>query len=184
MNAAGHRDDCVRYLNERTARIEYRFPRYAAVADELYAYGLNDNALLCDLGAGWGDFDFYLRAVRGFKGRYLPVDGALDGTDLNRWAPSVSFDFVTAMEIIEHLNNPRDFLERVMARTTRCLVLTTPNTDVLGEETVRTMDKTHISPVSASLFREYGMRVKECSFFGTPRDSILAVRYFNHRGGS
>lgn len=164
------------YLAERTGTLEYRFQRYAAVADELFARGLDDSKIIADLGAGMGDFAFYLRAVRGFKGRYLPVDGSIDGTNLERgWRPKVDFDFVTAIELLEHLNNPERLLKDMRAAAS-VVVITTPNTGALGEDYVRGMDRTHVSPLFDFQLEKWGAsKVEIRSFFGKPNDSLLAV---------
>lgn len=175
-SAEKFRAECLRYLDERTGRLEYRFIRYGAVADELYALGFTDRSILCDVGAGAGDFDFYLRAVRGFKGRYLPIDGAIDGVELNTWAPHVSYDFITALEIIEHLQAPDRLVDELKRKARYGLVITTPNTDTLGFGAVLEMDRTHIHPVrEADLWRWGAKRVENRSFFGQKDDSFLAV---------
>jgi len=171
------REQALMYLAERTGKLEYRFIRYAAVADELYAMGLTDQHIICDVGAGMGDFDFYMRTVRGYKGRYVPVDAAIDGTDLVGWEPPVTFDFITAIEVLEHLHKEaaQSLLVRMLVRMRYGLVITTPNTDVLGYQTVVHMDRTHVNPIyQQDLFR-MGAVVKEQSFFGQPNDSLLAT---------
>lgn len=170
------RVSALQYLGERTGSLEYRFIRYAAVADELFANGMDDSSILADLGAGGCDFDFYLRTVRGWKGRYLPVDAAICGTDLDKWEPTVGFDFVVAIELIEHLQHPASFIERVLPWA-GCFVVTTPNTDALGEQAVIEMDRTHISPIYESgLWAMQADRVAKGSFFGRgPADSLIAT---------
>lgn len=173
---AQRRKDALAYLNERTGTLEYRFIRYGAVADELFARGMDDSSLLADLGAGAGDFDFYLRSVRGWKGRYLPVDASIDGTDLNDpWIPKVVFDFVTAIELLEHLKIPRHLVSDVMRRTD-VFVATTPNTEQLGRERVVEMDRTHITPLYPSDLVSMNVASFQVrSFFGRTNDSLLAV---------
>lgn len=170
------RKDALDYLGERTGTLEFRFLRYSAVADELFARGMNDSSLLADLGAGGCDFDFYLRTVRGWKGRYLPVDAAIDGTDLNNgWYPSARFDFVVAIELLEHLHDPQGLVSDAVFHS-RVFVATTPNTDELGEVMVRSMDRTHVRPINAFDLSEWDATdVQVRSFFGKPRDSLLAV---------
>lgn len=169
------RESALAYLAERTGTMEYRFIRYSAVADALYARGLSDTSLLVDLGAGTCDFDFYLRTVRGWKGRYLPVDASIDGTDLDRWTPLASYDYAVAIELLEHLRDPKRLV--LMMRTwSNVFVATTPNTDVLGEEAVVKMDRTHITPLRSWQLEGWGAEcVSIHSFFGQPNDSLLAV---------
>lgn len=173
------REDALEYLNERTGTLEYRFQRYAAVADELYARGLDDSCIIADLGAGMGDFAFYLRAVRGYKGRYLPIDAAIDGTDLELgWAPKVEFDFVVSIELIEHIEFPEHLIRDMRMHATRAVVITTPNTDVLGAEYVQAMDRTHVSPIYERDLRIWGAdKIVEGSFFGKRDDSYVGVWY-------
>ena len=169
------RDAAIHYLSRRTGTLEYRFQRYAAVADELEARGLNDQSLIVDLGAGFGDFAFYLRAVRGYKGRYLPVDAAIDGVDLVTWTPNVALEFVTCIEVLEHLPDPGEFLARVLPFC-GVFVATTPNTDELGADRVREIDLTHVRPIWKGDLERWGAKhVESRSFFGNPADSILAV---------
>jgi len=172
------RQDALDYLAERTGTLEYRFQRYAAVADELFARGMDDSSLLADLGAGGCDFDFYLRAVRGWKGRYLPVDASIDGTDLEQlgWTyPIGGTDFTVAIELLEHISTPSSLLDDMLLAAP-VVVITTPNTDVLGEEYVRAIDRTHVRPIWESELRDWGAtEIKARSFFGKERDSLLAV---------
>lgn len=170
------RQAALDYLGERTGTLEYRFIRYSAVADELFARGMNDDSILADLGAGGCDFDFYLRTVRGWKGRYLPVDASIDGTDFeDGWCPRVRFDFVVAIELLEHVSRPDQLLADVL-RKTDVFVATTPNTDKLGDEFVRNQDRTHIRPIYQEDLRRWGAStVRVGSFFGKPEDSLLMV---------
>lgn len=169
--------DAEQYLSERTGRLEYRFLRYGAVADALEARGLDDSSLLADFGAGMCDFDFYLRSVRGWKGRYVPIDASIDGVDLGdpTWFPRIRPDFSTAIEVVEHLPDWQRFVWKLRHVTREAVVLTTPNTDVLGAEYVREMDRTHVSPVWRNQLHAAGFATHVESFFGQPGDSLLAV---------
>lgn len=170
------RELALDYLNERTGTLEYRFIRYSAVADELFARGMSDHSILVDLGAGTCDFDFYLRTVRGWKGRYLPVDASIDGTDFeDGWCPRVTFDFAVAIELLEHVTKPYQLTQDIL-RKAKVFVATTPNTDELGETYVRAIDRTHVRPIyKADLEVWHANPIKVCSFFGKPKDSLLAV---------
>lgn len=178
-HAIRSRQFAIEYLGERTGTLEYRFQRYAAVADELQAAGLDDSRIIADLGAGMGDFDFYLRTIRGFKGRYLPVDAAINGVDLSMgWRPPVTFDFVTAIELIEHLASPEKLIDEAVNAATKAVIITTPNTDALGESYVKRIDRTHVRPIYEHDLRAWGAdKIVEASFFGKPDDSYLAVWY-------
>lgn len=176
MTTTQRRQDALDYLGERTGTLEYRFQRYGAVADEMFARGLDDSCIIADIGAGMGDFAFYLRAVRGFKGRYLPVDASIDGTDFEEgWRPHAQFDFVVAIELIEHVLGAEQLIFDMKKRATRAVIITTPNTDKLGEEFVRAQDRTHVRPFWRSELEHLGFAVRIASFFGKPEDSMLAV---------
>jgi hypothetical protein len=164
------------YLAERTGRLEYRFLRYGAVADEMFALGLSDKSLVMDVGAGMCDFDFYLRTVRGWKGRYLPVDASIDGVDIEAsdWFPPRA-DFITAIEVLEHVNDPYALADKLRASADYGVVVTTPNTGVLGFRAVQEMDRTHVSPLHAEHLSEMGFTVTVASFFGALDDSLLGV---------
>src|SRR4051794_2907957 len=94
-----------KYLSQRTGTYEFRCRRYHAVYAQLILNGLKPDDLIVDVGAGMCEFDTYLRSM-GWSGRYLPVDGAIDGTDLNGWGPSTRADFFVAIEVLEHLPQP------------------------------------------------------------------------------
>lgn len=176
MTTEMRRQEALDYLGERTGTLEYRFIRYAAVADELFARGMTDASILADLGAGQCDFDFYLRTVRGWKGRYLPVDASIDGTDFEEgWRPRIHFDFVVAIELLEHLRHPHRLVADVLS-VVGVFVATTPNTEVLGADYVREIDRTHVSPLDTMDLDIMGAEsVSVHSFFGRPNDSLLAV---------
>src|ERR1041385_2475220 len=93
---------CRNYIESRKSCFEFRAIRYEAVREMLCTFGLNDSHTIIDIGAGDGEFGKYLRNC-GFKGKYIPVDGMLDGTDLNYWTPSQQAEFFVAIEVIEHL---------------------------------------------------------------------------------
>lgn len=176
MTAGQARADALAYLAQRRGTMEYRFVRYSAVADELYAMGMGDGSLLVDVGAGACDLDFYLRTERGWKGRYLPVDASIDGTDLEVWRPPVRADYFAAVEVLEHLVNARALAVHMIGAADGGVVVTTPNTDVLGTQAVRDMDATHVRPIFGAELGSWGFRVRTRSFFGQPDDSMLGTR--------
>lgn len=110
---------------------------YQTVADLLAARGAG--GLLADIGCGTGDL---WRALRGpFSGciavdavRYdgLPDDVSFQPADLDAVRlplPDAAVDAAAAVEVIEHLENPRAFV-RELARIVRpggWVVITTPN---------------------------------------------------------
>jgi hypothetical protein len=174
MHLGGQKDlkqACQGYLNERCSSYWFRCRRYKAVADKLFELGLKDSHTMFDLGAGRCDFDYYMRTTRKWRGRYVPIDGSIDGTNLEKWFP-VEAEWYVAIEVVEHLSFPIHFLWDCMYHVRKGMVITTPNpktTDVLG------MDPTHITPVYANQLRDPLLfKVETRSFFGKPKDSLLA----------
>lgn len=163
---------CEAYLLSRTGTYEQRSVRYARAIGALFSFGLSDESLVVDVGAGWTELDYMLRTGFNWRGRYWPLDCAIDGTDLNAWEPGRDVDFFVCLEILEHLRNPTRLLLSLMSRARRAIVCSVPNpstTDVLG------MDPTHVTKVGPDLFRALGFSVQEVSFYGRPADSLFAV---------
>lgn len=154
---------CDSYLDERTGRYEFRAVRYRAAADWLIANGLTNDMTVVDIGAGMTEFDYTLRAEYGFRGRYIPVDGGIDGTDLNEWVPPRDAHFFVALEIVEHLDDWRRLLNALKVRAHVGIALSTPNprtTDVIG------MDPTHVCEVHMTDLQRLGFKVTEETFYG------------------
>lgn len=154
---------CDEYLNERTGRYEYRQVRYLAACHALFEGGITDNDTLLDLGAGWTEFDFCIRTQLSWRGRYIPIDGAIDNTDIERWNPPRDYEWVVALEILEHLHNPGATMSKLQRATTRGIVVSVPNpdtTDVLG------MDRTHVSIITRKFLEAWGFTVTEATFYG------------------
>lgn len=162
---------CNAYLKSRTATYGQRKQRYKAVADLLVGSGLYNDYTICDVGAGWTDFDYYLRREHDWRGRYWPVDGAFDGIDLNDWEPPQPVDYFIAIEVLEHLHTPFRLVQRLLALAQIRVIVTTPNPAVVN---VLAVDPTHQTPIYRGLLEKYGFRVEERSFFGQDRDSLLA----------
>lgn len=168
---------CDRYISERTGKYDWRAYRYRAACDWLTSRGLNDGMTVTDIGAGWTEFDYCLRAEYDFRGRYIPIDGGIDGTDLNTWQPPRDTDFYVGLEIIEHLHTWKDLVRRMQRRARHGIVLSTPNpetTDVLA------MDEDHVVEVHRAELEELGFAVTEQTFYGGVYsdgrpDALLAV---------
>lgn len=172
-------DNCDTYLGERTGKYEQRAFRYRAAADAMSRTGvvrdpghglitgtkseLDDTMTVMDIGAGWTEFDYTLRAEYGWKGRYIPIDGGIDGTDLNTWAPPRRADWFVALEILEHVHDWQRLAGVMMMAADKGVIFSTPNpetTDVLG------MDDTHVVEVHAKDAIAMGFTVKEATFYG------------------
>jgi len=106
------------------------------------------------------------RASDGYKASAPHVVADLDERNFYQKLGPASFDLVTAIEVIEHLESPICFLRNVgrLLAPGGVAVLTTPNVDSLPARVkflltgkIRTMDDrsepTHISPVFWDLFR-------------------------------
>lgn len=174
MNEHDRRRKWLAYLAERKGTYEYRTLRYAAVYDRLLALGLQPGDLIVDVGAGMCDFDRYIRTTRNFDGRYWPIDGAIDGVDLNVWYPRISADFFVSIETLEHLRDPGRIMFMLNQFARKGCVITTPCADKVD---VFSMDNTHISPLNWKFFAEHGWEFDHVSVFphlGIKGETILA----------
>jgi hypothetical protein len=154
---------CDQYLSDRTGKYEYRAVRYRAAAEWMIVNGLTHNDTVVDVGAGMTEFDFCLRTEYNWRGRYIPVDGGIDGTDLNVWVPPREAHYFVALEILEHLLDPLRLAKELLDKATRGVVVSTPNprtTDVIG------MDPTHVSEVNVADLESVGFYVSEETFYG------------------
>jgi trans-aconitate methyltransferase len=155
--------NCDNYLDDRTGKYEYRAIRYRAAIEAMLRIGLDDTMTIYDIGAGMTEFDYTLRAEYGWRGRYIPIDGGIDGTDLNTWTPPREAHFFVALEILEHLSKPYTLLTKMQMYAARGVILSTPNpdtTDVLG------MDPTHKTPIHTVDLERYGVVVSTETFYG------------------
>lgn len=173
------------YLKARTGRYEWRCVRYDAALTAMHTLGLNDAHTVVDVGSGWGEFGARLHSMsfhpfrdpqagiwHPSRARYIPVDAAIDGVDLNNWVPPRRAEFFVALEVLEHLENPHSMMCRMSGYADRAVIVSTPNpetTDVLG------MDRTHKTPVSRIDLEAKGFYVTERSFYGKPADSLFGV---------
>lgn len=155
--------NCDNYMDSREGKYEYRAVRYRYAIEAMRAIGLDDSMTIFDVGAGMTEFDYTLRAEYGFRGRYIPVDGGIDGTDLNVWVPPREAHWFVALELVEHLTNWGGLLKKMQDRATKGVVISTPNprtTDVLG------MDPTHVEAIMPHWLESYGFTVTEETFYG------------------
>lgn len=159
-------ESCDNYLDERSGKYEFRAVRYRFAIEAMFNVGLDDSMTIFDVGAGMTEFDYCLRAEYGWRGRYIPIDGGVDGTDINLWVPPRWAHWFVALEVIEHLKQPFACLDTWNQYATMGVIVSTPNprtTDVLG------MDPTHLCEVSAKDLHwasAGGMKVTEQTFYG------------------
>lgn len=133
--------------------------------------GLTNEDRIVDVGAGTRDFGRRLHD-RGFYGYYLPVDGCIDGVDLDHWVPTAGLaDFYICVEVLEHLRNPFRLMRLMEDTVRKGVVVTTPNSatvDTLG------IDPTHRVALWQAHFHQIGWKTELRSFFAKDEDTILA----------
>lgn len=164
-------NECDGYLGERSGKYEWRSVRYRAAGDFMFP-SLKHSDTLYDIGAGMTEFDYCLRVDFDWRGRYIPIDGGIDGTDLTTWYPPRRADWFVGLEIIEHLFEWQSLVEDMQENADKGVVISTPNprtTDVLG------MDRTHVSVITPGELEVLGFTVEERSFYGQPADSLFAT---------
>jgi hypothetical protein len=155
--------NCDNYMDERTGKYEYRAIRYRHAIEAMMAHGLDDSMTIFDVGAGMTEFDYCLRREYDWRGRYIPVDGGIDGTDLNAWVPPREAHWFVALELLEHLTHWRDLVYHMKVSASQGIVVSTPNprtTDVIG------MDPTHVTEIHAHDLGGRNFKVTEETFYG------------------
>lgn len=155
--------NCDQYMDDRTGKYEYRAVRYRHAIQAMYEKGLDDSMTIFDVGAGMTEFDYCLRVEFNWRGRYIPIDGGIDETDLNNWYPPREAHWFVALELVEHLYQWKSLVLNMQECATRGIVLSTPNpatTDVLG------MDPTHVAEVWPADLRAFDFKVSEETFYG------------------
>lgn len=160
------------YLRGHRSLAFERQNRFLAAADRLRHHGLSDADLLYDLGAGYTELDYHLRVQHGWRGRYVPVDAWVDGTDLLTWTPPRRVGWFAALELLEHLADPLSVVNMMKAYCTGGFVVTTPNpatVDVLAQ------DPTHVTPLPEGQLQAWGMDTTLHNFYGQYQDGICAV---------
>lgn len=165
-----HQAACRQYLSERRSTFEFRCNRYRAVEERLKSIGLGVFDMIMDIGAGTQDFFKYMDTTP-WTGLYLPVDGAIDGTDLNVWEPPCYSDFFVAIELLEHIHDPWRLVGLMEKLCHKGVVITTPNSAVVDTLAI---DPTHVTPLYEEDFRKRGWQTKIDSIFCKPNDTIIA----------
>lgn len=163
------------YLDNREGTYEFRCRRYDAVIDILTSMGRRQGDSIADIGAGRGEFGKRLRE-HGHRGMYIPIDGSIDGCDLNTWDPPDKVDWAVSIETIEHLHDPARMLARLKIMARFGAVITTPNAATVD---VIAMDPTHLSPLTRRDIGDEGWVTDSLSLFTEDDDTILA--WFDHK---
>ncbi len=182
---------------------------HRGLAEIIQGLGLSPESKVLDVAAGSGAFLARLRAqgfrdlsaieldVADFKLSGIPVKSV----DLNRpFAEQFDqrFDLITAVEIIEHLDNPRHLLKELhsLLKPGGTLVVTVPNTEqwiarlkflIKGEPKhfglADIESQRHISPILSFqmeyMFREIGYQLQRLTsvgnFWGTFKDPLFTL---------
>lgn len=163
-----------------------------AELDEVIA----DAQSILDLGCGAGHFGQYLREIYsrrldgvdvvkylGFQSEFYDNFIQADLNSESQWFNTVRYDIIFAVEVIEHLENPRSFcrLAARLLKTGGRLVITTPNPTSLASLTTLVtcgmfrdfrdgtgMYPTHITPILAQdaqrILRECGLEVHSVTY--------------------
>lgn len=163
-------ETCRAYQAGRVSDYAFRCIRFDAVIDKLVDIGLQDGDSVLDLGCGRGEMENRF-IERGWSVKYDGVDGAIDGVDLNTIALPNYFDWIIAIEIIEHLYDPTLHLHNWFSAARKGVVLTTPNPRTVD---VLACDPTHVSVVTPEMLDKYRYKHFEVSLFKNPYDSLLA----------
>lgn len=161
------------YLRGHTSLHFERAGRFRAASERLRTSGLDDSDILVDVGAGFTELDFHLRADYGWRGRYVPLDAWVDGTfDLLTWRPARAVGWYAALEVLEHLRDPEDLIRRMKERALKGLVVTTPNSAVVD---VLAQDPTHVTALDEETLQSWGLTTSLHNFYGRYQDGICGL---------
>jgi hypothetical protein len=154
-----------------------RIPEYNLMADALFAMGLQDGDRVLDVGAAFGDMGRYLQVERGWHGLYSPVDMIIDGTDLSTYEFPHGYNFIVLEQVIEHVDNWQEVLERAEA-VAGAIVVATPNQQVVPEHEKHDFphQMAHVVWLKPEDFTERGYSVSTYSLTGSPDDTIVASK--------
>lgn len=161
------------YLRGHTSAHFERAARFRAASERLRASGLDDADILTDLGAGYTELDYFLRAEYGWRGRYVPLDVWVDGSfDLATWRAARPVDWYAALEVLEHLEDPEDLVRRMAETALKGFVVTTPNSAMVD---VLAQDPTHVTPLDEKTLQGWGMTTSLHNFYGQYQDGVLGL---------
>ena len=162
--------ECEDYLKGQ-GPWQSRARRYGKVEETLNVMGLNPGDLIVDVGAGMCDFARYMYGNGHFM-RYLPLDGSIDGRDIEKMETEFPFgDWQVCIETVEHMHDPLGLLRVMAARANRGVVVTTPNPDVTD---VLALDSDHKCAISMDDFIGMGY-LPEAVSIHYQDDTILAT---------
>jgi hypothetical protein len=146
------------------------------VIDVLRSMGMRSADTIADVGSGRMEFAKRLREV-GHEGMYVPIDGSIDGVDLNTWNPPDKVDWAVSIETVEHLHDPARMMARLKVMARFGAVITTPNAETVD---VLAMDPTHLVALTRQDVAEMSGFVTEVgSLFTDVDDTIIA--WWDHR---
>jgi hypothetical protein len=165
-------DRCAAYICADRRPYSERKARYQVASDRLHQSGFSDRDTLLDLGAGGTELDYCLRTEHDWRGRYVPVDGWIDGTDLETWTPPHPPAWFAALEIVEHLQDPQRLIKVMKEHARRGFVLTTPNSAVVD---VFAMDSDHVHAFTRTQLQAWGLHTTVHTFYGTPDDGLCGL---------
>lgn len=154
--------NCDNYMAEREGKYEYRAIRYRQAAARMFSLGLDDSMTVVDVGAGMTEFDYCLRREFDWRGRYIPIDGGIDGTDIRSWQPRSAHWFV-ALEIIEHIEDWRGLVHKMKSSASCGIVISTPDPDACD---VLAMDPTHVTSIHTDDLDALGFKTYRKRFYG------------------
>jgi 2-polyprenyl-3-methyl-5-hydroxy-6-metoxy-1,4-benzoquinol methylase len=158
-------------------------PRYARPGIRAADLGSGPGAMAAQIHAFGCDVLAVDRTAEGFEAGLPHIALDFDQNDFASHLGLASFDLVTAIEVIEHVESPIGFLRNLgrLLAPQGVAVITTPNVDSLPARAkfmltgkIRTMDEfsepTHISPIFWDLLRRQflaraGLRLREHFLF-------------------
>ena len=155
-------EEASQYLNGKYRSYDERAVRYRLATLAMIMMGLDENDSVLDFGGGDAELEKCMRDEFGWKGLYVNVD-YVTGLDIKQvlaeHAANFRCDFVTGLEVIEHLDQPwvNIMLMRLPFYARKGVVLSTP--DPLVQD-VLAMDNTHVTPVYPVMFAARGYTVE------------------------
>ncbi|MYX39064.1 MULTISPECIES: acyl carrier protein [unclassified Streptomyces] len=161
------------YLRGHVSLHFERAARFRAASERLRVSGLDDADILVDLGAGFTELDYFLRAEYGWRGRYVPLDAWIDGTfDFSTWQPARPVGWYAALEVLEHLADPEVLIRRMKESALKGFVVTTPNSKTVD---VLAQDPTHVTPLDEETLQSWGLTTSLHNFYGQYQDGICGL---------